>query len=392
MRPHIHGTQGAARRGLDAHRVRHLRPSQRGLGNVKCAAIDHLTMSKGTAIRDRDCTHIVRVDEIHIVNIPVQNAPVANERIAEVDPLPESHAATEPREERFAKAQGEPADAESKSTAEEPNKGRSINRRAKVRPRAPSPPAADERPASIVEWRKTPRRVVHPGPAPRADIIPVARAVGSPVATHFVFVGIPDVPVLRLFVPRAMIVQVAVSHHVARNVFCGNRIVFFQIAFRGPAIQPVGTRRALNIGFDILRASEFSLLTGVNRVRLAAGGDFALSANDGDARILAALIHINAERARLLHHESQIRRVQFVDIALAQLPHTKINAAFREAHLNDVAIQVQKRKSRHATQMNGSLSRLQLRSRIFVHPQLVADSHRAVLCRTAPVTLSAGLQ
>src|SRR4029077_20790153 len=48
----------------------------------------------------------------------------------------------------------------------------------------PAPAVAGISPASVVEWRETPRLVFNPGPTPRIDIGPVSVAIRSPIRRH----------------------------------------------------------------------------------------------------------------------------------------------------------------------------------------------------------------
>src|SRR6185437_1383910 len=51
-------------------------------------------------------------------------------------------------------------------------------------PGDPHPAAAIVSPAPIMEGREAPRRVIHPGPAPRLDPGPMTVAVGRPADGH----------------------------------------------------------------------------------------------------------------------------------------------------------------------------------------------------------------
>ena len=65
--------------------------------------------------------------------------------------------------------------------ADESDERRRIHRTYPARTWHPAPLALHERPASVVEWRKAPRRIVDPGPTPRIDPRPATIAVRSPV-------------------------------------------------------------------------------------------------------------------------------------------------------------------------------------------------------------------
>jgi hypothetical protein len=93
------------------------------------------------------------------------------------------------------------------------------------------------------------------------------------------------VAILGFIVPGAIIIEVVIADHLTRNIFRGNRVVFFEVAVLGPAVEAIGTRGTVDIGFDVvINAVEFGALTGVNFVSLAASSDFAFAANYRDAR------------------------------------------------------------------------------------------------------------
>src|SRR5262249_21620385 len=150
-----------------------------------------------------------------------------------------------PRMERLAPTEREPrmapapakADAETKAP-EESDKCRTIIGISPHRSRSPTPITAGVNPPTVVERRKTPRRVVYPRPAPRAYIAPVAVAVRRPVGRNIV--GCPNVAVLRILLPSAVVVEVAVADHIAVHVARGNRVVLSKIALFGPLVQSVG--------------------------------------------------------------------------------------------------------------------------------------------------------
>src|SRR5258708_38560795 len=103
----------------------------------------------------------MRIHEIDIANVCVEDIRVANKRVVNVDDGDEIPAATEPRKERFTKTQREPADAESETATEEAHESGSVNRGAIERARAPAPPAAKIIPSAILVRSKAPPRVVN---------------------------------------------------------------------------------------------------------------------------------------------------------------------------------------------------------------------------------------
>ena len=120
------------------------------------AAIDHLSTNKRIVVGNGHGIHVARVHVIDVANVGVENIHVANVGVVNVDPLLETAAATEPWEVRFAVAEREPADTNTKSATEKAHEGGPVNRSTVDRPRAPAPPATDVRPAAVVVGSKPP--------------------------------------------------------------------------------------------------------------------------------------------------------------------------------------------------------------------------------------------
>src|SRR5260370_10824456 len=110
----------------------------------------------------------------------------------------------------------------------------------------------------------------------------------------------------------------------ARYVARGDGVIFFAVALRGPAVEAIGTGSPVNAVFDVVRAIELRALTGVDFIGFAAGGNFAFAANYGHASGVARFSHVNAKCSSLLHGESQIRGVNFVEIAFPQFADAEI--------------------------------------------------------------------
>ncbi len=100
--------------------------------------------------------------------------------------------------------------------ADEGDQCRRIARAWHIRARHPAPAVADMRPAAIVKRREPPRLVVNPGPAPRRDPGPVARAVRRPTGFHHA--REPDSPITRVFLPVAVVIQRGVASHLSRHI------------------------------------------------------------------------------------------------------------------------------------------------------------------------------
>ena len=110
-------------------------------------------------------------------------------------------------------------------------------------PRHPAPARADACPAAVVGRRKTPWRGIDPGPAPGRDVDPLAVAVGGPLGIHVA--RIPDVAVFGNVLPVAVVVELLVAEHLARDVARRDRLVLDAVALGHPALEGVvaGARR-----------------------------------------------------------------------------------------------------------------------------------------------------
>ena len=114
--------------------------------------------------------------------------------------------------------------------------------------------------------------------------------------------------------------------------------------------------------FGVIHTIQFCLLAGMYLIGMPARGDLALSANHRDACSVAVLVDINSKCSRFLHCKRQVRRVDFVQVAFPQFADAKVDCPFGDTHLQDVFIQIQEGKRRHAAQVQGRLTRLQLRA------------------------------
>src|ERR1700676_1198379 len=203
---------------------------------------------------------------------------------------------------------------------------------------------------------------------------------------------IPDMAVLRYFTPSTVIVEIIVSRNVARNVSGRSRVIFPKIALVCPAVQTVRPFGLGNRVFHVVRAVEFGTFPRAHGVGLAAGGNFAFAANSGDPCTVAIFIDVDTKITGLLHREGEIRRVHFVEITFAKFTHAEIDSAFGQAHLHNIFVEVQEGQRGHAADVNGGLTGLQFRARIFVGPNFIAYRDRPVSCRGAPVARASRLK
>src|ERR1019366_4188226 len=127
--------------------------------------------------------------------------------------------------ERFTPAQREPAKADAYAPASAPSEadseagasdpahqGRSVIRvPVSEGSGSPAPSAVPIDPASIVERRKAPGSIIHPGPSPRRNPRPVTIAIGSPSGLHRI--RHPDIAIFGRILPNAVSVKVLITNH-----------------------------------------------------------------------------------------------------------------------------------------------------------------------------------
>src|SRR6516164_1227526 len=357
---HAGSTEIAAAGGRSMNAVGgHLRASQGSFGQMLSAAVHGLPVDKRAV---RGGGHRVNVMRIGVVEIAIAAAveAVVKESIVDVDVVPVAVAAVVPRMEGFAPAEREPAEAgaPAKPGAKPADIGRSIIWSRPNRPRAPTPVATEIVPAAIVEGSKTPRSIVDPRPAPRADVGPVAVAVRSPVRGNIV--GNPNVAVGGFFFPGAVVVEVAVADRVTVDVLPRNGIVVLQVTVLGPTVEIIGLvsrgRRHLDVALITIDIHAFA---GLDRIDLAACGDLTCAANRGDGGEITVFAHVNAKGAGFANRESEIGSVNLIVLSLAKFTDTKIEFAFGKMHLRNILIEVEERDRGHTAEMESGLAGLQ---------------------------------
>src|SRR5262249_16712151 len=149
-----------------------------------------------------------------------------------------------------------------------------------------------ERPAAVVEWRKAPRRVVDPGPAPRLNPGPVAVPVGRP--SHYHGSRRPRPSVARYATPGAILIQVLVADHFARNIRPRNRVLFAPPAHFAPAVETVGRRRLAHILGNRVDAADPRHLARMHGKGTAAAGDLRFAAAHDEHRHIVVAIGIDS--------------------------------------------------------------------------------------------------
>src|SRR5208283_1246962 len=87
---------------------------------------------------------------------------------------------------------------------------------------SPGPRAIPIHPAAVVEGSESPRRVIHPGPAPGSNPCPATVTIRRPAHRHRS--RHPDRAVRGGRLPRAVSVEILISNHARRDVARGQGI------------------------------------------------------------------------------------------------------------------------------------------------------------------------
>src|ERR1700730_13567789 len=95
------------------------------------------------------------------------------------------------------------------------HKRRCVDRLRIHRSRHPAPGSTKVGPATVVSYRKTPRRVIDPSPTPWCDPRPMPVMVRRPARRN---ARCPDVAVLGVGAPSTEIVQVLVPDEIRWNI------------------------------------------------------------------------------------------------------------------------------------------------------------------------------
>src|SRR5579859_1512161 len=258
------------------------------------------------------------------------------------------------------------------------------------RARYPTPAAANIDPATIVEGRKAPRRIIHPRPAPRRDPGPVAVAIGRPVNNGNV--REPDRAVFRHLAPAAVVVEVFVADHVIGNVAARHRVLFAVIALATPAIEIVVALQIFYVRIQRIGAGENALLARMNRVGRAAAGHFARALGNVDNGGVAGFIDVDAIAAGTQDGKSKVGRIHLDGFLVVEAKHVKIDGAFGDAKLHHSVVQIQERQTGLTGQADHGGTHIEFGTRALVGPEFVAGGHGAIDYSGDPIIGAGGTE
>ena len=202
----------------------------------------------------------------------------------------------------------------------------------------------------------------------------------------------PDMPVVRIVTPVAVVVEILVADDIVRHVLRRPRIVPASVSAIGPIVELIRIAKLIHLGVQIVRPTERAARSGLQRIALPIPGRFALAFSNRDHGVGAVCARLHPITARLVDRERQIRRVDFENIVLVQFPHANVDRARRKLDLNRVIIQIQKREAGIGIQTNHCRPQLQLGARILIRPELVARRQWTIRHRSHPIRLARGLE
>ncbi len=313
-------------------------------------------------VRDIDVAHVARADAVG------RYVDLARRQRHPADSGPATHG--------DADLQARPADPG--------DQRRRVDRAAHVGARRPAPAAADVDPATVVERRKAPGRVVDPGPAPGRHPGPAAggvrRPAGRDAARH------PQRAVLGVLLPGAVAVEVFDAGHLGRDVARRDAAVVAAVAFGHPAREGVAHRfqDAVLRGVGVVEP-ELGPLVAVHGQRAARALVERLAGEHGDAA--GVVFAVETVAAGALGGEAAFTGAQL------ELRH---RLAAAQAHGQAATVQMQRQvlvvEPQHlelaaTVQAQGGRADADLRAPVAIGGHAVAGGQRAVAFGGDPFAL-----
>ena len=145
-----------------------------------------------------------------------------------------------------------------------------------------------------------------------------------------------------------------------------------------PLIEIVTATDAFHISVQLIDSAEIHGVSSANRIGRTAASHFALSITDCDQCGVTIFVDVNAIGTGPQHIERQIRCVDFQRLILVEAPNANVQRAFSQAHLYDVVVQIQKRKTSLRAKPQCIRIDAYFDAAILVGPELVACGHRTI--------------
>ena len=157
--------------------------------------------------------------------------------------------------------------------------------------RRPYPTLAHVGPATIVEGRKAPWRIIDPRPSVGLNPCPAAVTIRRPIVGNVR--GHPDVSVVRVVAPRAVAIEILVTGHVARDVPRRHGLIFRAVARVGPLVVLIHRCRVAHVGRCAIGGEEHRLIR-AHRNGIALRRDFGVAIARGNGARGAVAADVDA--------------------------------------------------------------------------------------------------
>ena len=288
-----------------------------------------------------------------------------------------------PRTQREPTHSAPAANSDRKPKASSTHKGhqrRSIYRPRYHRPRIPSPSAARIGPATVMERRKSPGRVIDPRPAPRVAPSPMAIMIRGPIRPH---ARAPYWAILIARVPTPIPVQIFVSHHLPGHISRRGRGIFQPVAVEREIVEIVRRVRSLDALLPAI-AAKIGGLPGVHRKALTISGHFRFPAAHRHHGGIPVRVGVDPVIAGPQQRNRAVRSIHFPHVLIAQTAHAHNQRALRQPNLYRLIVQIEEAKICLPRQPDGVRTHTQLRTRALIGIQMIAGGQRIVQSRPTP--------
>ncbi len=253
----------------------------------------------------------------------------------------------------------------------------------------PTPAARHEGPAAIMEGRKAPGRIIHPGPSPGRDPGPVAVTVRRPAGRY---TREPYVAIRRHRLPVSGIIQGLIADGSGSAVARRGRLRKPPLAICRPSLKFIPR---VSVGDRILARLAIAELKEFARLHdqgpfLPVGLGFATAHLYPGTVVIG--IHVDAVLARTGHREGNVGSIDLNRLTAIQEANPQAQRALVQFELRDVVPQIDEAQGGLISYPQCSRADGQLRPRIAVGPEPVSGGKRTIQPGRNPIFHSAGLE
>jgi hypothetical protein len=241
--------------------------------------------------------------------------------------------------------------------------------------RTPSPTSAYIHPATVVEWRITPRRIINPRITPRIDPRPVAVVIRSPSG---IYAWTPYWPIFRAVAPRTVVVQVFVTYEPRRYITRRCGMILTIVALHVELIEIVHIPEFGDLVLTRVPATEDDLLTRTDANAIGLARALAFAPSHGNVSRVGIRVDVKAIVAFAIDHKRNIGAVDFYLLAVEQTANVDEQAALVKLQLRDVVIKVGDRKAGLLIDAGLDVAHADFSASILVGPDPVGSCKRTI--------------